>query len=350
MILLHIREATQDDNQQLIELQKKSPMGSDLILQLDSSPDFFNRSKGYNDWKVLVAEEESKILGSVSFATQEKTIDSSQYLGVYEYGFIVDPSQRRKGIASKLQASIEEYAIGVDADFLHLNVTEDNQAGSSFFTKNGFKAIRACTPLMFMAYKKLETDHYKIRRMRKGDIPVVVELLNEYHQGQDFYTPQTEETFTQKLDRLPFFNLDDIYLFEHDTIKAVAGYWDYNQIMRFTLLSYNTRWKIITTMAKIMGIFRPMPNVPGIGEQMSNWYIIPFAYRDSGAASQLLMHILNEAFEQKVTMVNLIVDNESHAYTDFDHLGPNKPNFTWYIKELKEIPEVKQIYIDPLDV
>ena len=59
-----IREAIQKDNQQLIELQKKCPMGSDMSLQFDSSPDFFNRSRGYTDWHLLVAEEDGKILGA----------------------------------------------------------------------------------------------------------------------------------------------------------------------------------------------------------------------------------------------------------------------------------------------
>lgn len=347
---MKIRKATPKDNQKLITLQKKCPMGTELILQLDSSPDFFNRSKGYKDWTVLVAEEDQQIIGSAGYAVKEKTIAGSKYRGVYEYGFIVDPDQRRKGIASQLQEAIEEHAAGAEADFLHLNITEDNLASHGLFTKHGFKPIRSCSPLMFMAYQKHEPDHYKIRKMKEGDIPVVVTLLNEYNEGVDFYTPLTTESFKKSFTRLPFFNLDDIYLYDHDTIKAVAGYWDYNRIMRFTLLSYNTRWKVMSTMAKLMGIFKPMPRLPGVGEQMSNWYLTPFAYRDPDAASQLLMHVLNLAREQGVSMVSLPVDVESPAHNDFDALGPNKGSFTWYLKELKETPDIKQIYIDPRDI
>ena len=54
---MNIRDAIQEDNQSLIELQRKCPMGTDLVLQLDSSPDFFSRSRGYEAWHVLVAEE-----------------------------------------------------------------------------------------------------------------------------------------------------------------------------------------------------------------------------------------------------------------------------------------------------
>jgi GNAT superfamily N-acetyltransferase len=350
MILVHIREATTEDNEQLIQLQRKCPMGSDLLLQLDSSPDFYNRSKGYEDWNLLVAEEDEQIVGSAGFALQDKTISGSLYRGIYEYGFMVNPDYRRRGIATLLQEKVERRAQEKEADFLHLNITEDNVASHGLFTHRGFKPIRQCSPLMFMAYKKHATDHYKIRPMKEGDIPVVVTLLNEYNRDSDFYTPLTTESFVEHFNRLPFYAFEDIFLYEYDTVKAVAGYWDYSRVMRFTLQSYNTRWKIMAKVADLIGKVTPMPKLPGVGEQMTNWYLTPFAYRDPEAAKQLIMHILNIAAQNQVSMVSLPVDRENHAYSTLDKLKPNKGSFTWYIKPLRDLPEIKQIYIDPLDV
>ena len=324
-------------------------MGSELLLQLDGGPDFFNRSRGYEDWTIMVAVEEDQIVGSAGFSVQDKTIAGSVYSGVYEYGFMVDPEHRRLGVASLIQGSVDQYARDAGADFLHLNITEDNIASQRLFTKHGFKPIRQCSPLMFMAYKNHKTDPYKIRPMKEGDIPVVVTLLNEYNEDKDFYTPLTEESFIEHFNRLPFYNIDDIYIHEYDTVKAVAGYWGYNNVMRFTLQGYNTRWKFMSTIAKIVGMITPMPMLPGIGEQMTNWYLTPFAYRDPDAAKQLLMHILNLARQEDVLMVSLPVDMKSPVYTELDRLRPNKGSFTWYMKPLTDLPEIKQIYIDPLD-
>ena len=347
---MHIREATPDDNEKLIQLQRKCPMGSDLLLQLDGSPDFFNRSRGYQDWTILVAEENQQIIGSAGFAVQEKTIGDSLYQGIYEYGFMVDPEQRRRGIASQLQESVEKTVQEIGADFLYLNITEDNDVSHSFFTRHGFKPVRQCSPLMFMAYKKHKTDHYKIRPMKEGEIPVVVSLLNEYYRDLNFYTPYTDESFTEHFHNLPFYSMKDIYLFEHDTVKAVAGYWDYTKVMRFTLQSYNTRWKIMAAVAGVLGMVTTMPKVPKIGEPMTNWYLTPFAYRDSDAGNQLLMHILNMALQAGVYMVGLPVDKENPGYTDHDNLKPNKGGFTFYVKPFRELPEIKQVYIDPIDI
>jgi len=172
-------------------------MGSDLLLQLDGSPDFFNRSRGYEDWNIIIAEEDGQIVGSAGFAVQDKTIGGSLFSGVYEYGFMVDPEHRRRGIASRLQESIDQHAKDRGSDFLHLNITEDNVASRGLFMKHGFQPIRDCSPLMFMTYKKHKIDQYKMRPMKEGDIPVVVTLLNEYNQGRDFYTPYTEESFKE---------------------------------------------------------------------------------------------------------------------------------------------------------
>lgn len=325
-------------------------MGSDLLLQLDGSPDFFNRSRCYQDWTILVAEEKKRIVGSAGFALQDKVIDGSIYKGIYEYGFNVDPEHRRRGIATLIQNAIEERAQGDGADFLYLNITEDNVASHSFFSRHGFKPVRECSPLMFMAYKKHETDHFKIRPMKTGDIPVVVNLLNEYYRDLDFFTPYTDESFTEHFNHLPFYSLKDIYLFEHDTVKAVAGYWDYTKVMRFTLQGYNMRWKIMAAVAGVLGLITTMPKVPKIGEPMTNWYLTPFAYRDPDAGNQLLMHILNMAHQAGVYMVGLPVDKESPGYTDHDKLKPNKGGFTFYVKSFRDLPEIKQVYIDPIDI
>ena len=325
-------------------------MGSNLRLQLDSSPDFFNRSRGYTDWTVLVVEEDNQIVGSASYAVQDKVVNGSVFRGLYEYGFMVDPDQRRKGVASRLQEAVESYAGDNGVDFLHLNITEDNVASRGLFLKHGFEPMRQCSALMFMAYKTHETNHYKIRPMKEGDIPVVVTLLNEYYEGYDFYTPFTDTSFTEYFNRVPFYDMEHIYIYEHDTVKAVAGYWDYNKVMRFTLQGYNTRWKLMAFVAKTLGRIISMPRLPEVGEQMSNWYIMPFAYRDPEAANQLIMHILNLALQSKVSMVSLPVDVENPAYTELDENNPNKGSFTWYVKPLKKLPEIKKVYVDPMDV
>lgn len=349
---MQIRDAEQGDNQALLELQRKCPMGSELLLRLDSSPDYFNRSRGYKDWRLLVAEEDGVIVGSAGYAIQEKPIGGEMYSMGYEYGFMVDPDHRRKGIASALQIEIEARAEGVD--YLHLNITEENYASHSFFTGHGFELVKRCAPYMVMAFKEHEVDEYKIKRMRDGDIPVVIELLNETYAGYEFYEPFTEDSFRDHFGRLPYYSLDDIYIFEQDTVLAVAGLWDYDRVMKFTLLEFNNRWRMMRLMTKVMGIFTAMPKMPGAGETMSNWYLTPLGYRDPDAARQLLGHLLNEAYKKRVGMISLPLDRDSHVKEVLSGFQSSEGSFIWYMKPVsrKELPKLgsKPIYVDPKDV
>lgn len=347
-----IREAIQKDNQQLIELQKKCPMGSDMLLQLDSSPDFFNRSRGYKDWHLLVAEEDGNILGAAGYAVQDKPIGCETYSMVYEYGVMVDPDARRKGIASSLQREIE--ARTSDSDYMHLNITEDNIASHSFFKGHGFEPVKKCVPFMVMAYKEHQVEDLKIRRMRDGDIPVVVELLNQTYRGYAFYKPFTEDSFREHYGRLPFYSLNDIYLFEQDTVLAVAGVWDYDKVMKFTLLEFNNRWKMMRLMTKVMGPLTAMPNMPGTGEQMSNWYLTPLGYRDPEAASQLVGYLLNLAYKRNVGMISLPLDADSPIKETLSGYRYGEGSFIWYMKSIsgEALPEMgsKPLYVDVKDV
>lgn len=275
---MNIREAVPDDSQSLIEIQRKCPMGTDLVLQLDSGPDFFNRSRGYEDWHVLVAEEAGRLLGAAGYTVQDKPIGGKSYSMVYEYGFMVDPRAWRRGVASALQKEIE--ARTAYSDILHLNIIEGNAASHGFFTGHGFHRVKECVPFMVMAYKEHDVDKYMIRRMRDDDVPVVVDLLNETYRGYEMYNAMTEDSFREYYSRLPFYNMDDIYLYEGDTVLAVAGIWDYDRVMKFKLMGFDTKWKLMRMATNFMGLFTAMPMIPDVGEEMTNWYMKPVSGKE----------------------------------------------------------------------
>ena len=48
---MHIREAIPEDNDKLEELQSKCPQGTNLIVSVVNTPDFFGRAKAYESYK-----------------------------------------------------------------------------------------------------------------------------------------------------------------------------------------------------------------------------------------------------------------------------------------------------------
>jgi hypothetical protein len=112
--MIKIRRATEKDNQALIELETRCPQGASLILGVDSSPDFFARSRLFKDWNVLVATDGNTIVCSAGFAVSDTFVESRLVKVAYEYGFMVDPQRKREGIAVNLQEAIEHDALAID--------------------------------------------------------------------------------------------------------------------------------------------------------------------------------------------------------------------------------------------
>jgi len=194
--MIRIREANEEDNGVLIELERKCPMGTNLVLSHDSSPDYFARSRPFKDWHVLVATENNRIVGSVGYAIRDAYVSGRPCKTAYEYGFMVDPQHRRKGIATQLQKRVERLALQKNVDLLHLNVTEENVPSMNLLSKMGFKLIKHCTVFSLMVYKKQKlVEEVTVRSMEKTDIEKVVSMINDMYHDYGFFRPFQSEDF-----------------------------------------------------------------------------------------------------------------------------------------------------------
>jgi hypothetical protein len=72
---MYIREAVPEDNHELQELQAKCPQGTTLITSVVNTPDFFTWAKVYETYKVYVACEDNRIIGSTACAIRNALCD-----------------------------------------------------------------------------------------------------------------------------------------------------------------------------------------------------------------------------------------------------------------------------------
>ena len=73
---VYIREASVDDNTELIELQAKCPQGTTLIVSTVNKPDFFARAKVYEDFKVYAVCEDNRIIASAACGLRKAVINN----------------------------------------------------------------------------------------------------------------------------------------------------------------------------------------------------------------------------------------------------------------------------------
>jgi ribosomal protein S18 acetylase RimI-like enzyme len=350
--VIKIREAAEKDNEILIELQKRCPQGTSFILGVDSSPDYFARSKPFKDWHVFVALEDNSIVGSAACAISHTFVEGKQFKTAYEYGFTVEPHHRRKGIAVKLQEHIEHIASDKNIDLLHLDITEDNIPSINLFSKMGFKKVKDCATFSLIAYRKQRIFREEnIRKMEKNDVGRVADLINEMYQDYDFFSPFKARDFVEYVGRMPYFDFHNILVYEdNEGIKACLGYWDYNKVRKYIVQKFNWKLKTQILLMRLMGLFTKMPNIPMQGEPLLSYNLTTLAYKDSESVTELIKHTINLALENGINLLHIPLDPESQTATLLSQFRHTKVKLHFFIKSLKQknLPNLgeRKLYID----
>lgn len=305
-----IREANEGDNGALNELQRKCPMGTSLVLGVDSSPDYFARSRPFREWHVFVAVENDIIVGSAAFAVNDTYVEGNQIKTAYEYGFIVDPLHRRKGIAEKLQGHIEHTALENDVDLLHLDVIEDNIPSLGLFSKMGFEKVKDCTTISLMPYKRQRISaEGNIRSMEEADVDDVTDLINKMYRGYDFFAPFQPKGFLEYLRRIPHFGFHNVLVLEYNgELEACLGVWEYDKVRKYIVEKLNWRLKAQTSLIRLIGLFARMPYVPKPGEPLLSYNLATVAYRRPESMMELLKKTINIALENKINFIHSTID------------------------------------------
>jgi GNAT superfamily N-acetyltransferase len=351
-----IIEATEADNDALNELQKKCPMGTSLVLGVDSSPNYFVRSRAFEDWHVFVAVENDIIVGSAAVAIKDICVEDRKIKAAYEYGFMVDPFHRRKGIAEKLQRHLEQIALNCKVDLLHLDIIEDNIPSIRLFSKMGFTKGKDCTTFSLMPYKEhkitLEAD---IRSMEMADVDAVTKLINETYHDYDFFIPYRPHDFLEALKKMRHFDLNNILLLEdNDGIKACLGYWEYHKVRKYIVQKLNWKLKAQTYMIRTLGLFTKMPHIPKLGEVLQDYNLTIVAYRDPESIAELIRNVVNIALKNKINFIHVTVDPMNPISAILSQFRHTKMKLYFFTKVLKQgsLPNFgeRRLYFDALEM
>ncbi|MGY5860684.1 MAG: GNAT family N-acetyltransferase [Candidatus Thorarchaeota archaeon] len=306
--MIGIRDAVETDDAMLIELQKRCPMGSSLILQLDSSPSFFNRSKHQTENHVVVAMEDRSIVGSGSCAIMEKRVNEKILRTAYNYNLMVDPSHRRKGIAALLGDRREEIAVERNCDLVFCQITEGNIASTRLQEKRGFMHVKDSTSYLVMVYKrqKLSTNG-EIRSAEKEDFPRIVDLINNTHSEYDLYKPLKIDEFSELLEKRAYYDLCNIIVYETEgKVEACLGYWDYNKVIKMTVIQLSRRNQFMDYLLAFLGIFTKMPRIPNSGQLMTQYFLQDIGFTKPEYLTELVRHLNNMALENNIQFLTML--------------------------------------------
>ena len=311
---MYIREANPDDNDELQQLQAQCPQGQSLIISTVNTPDFFARAKAYASYRVYVACEDSRIVGSAALAIHEAVLNGDTRRVGYEFQYFTSPDYRRQGVARSLHQHIEAYFREQDTALSFLVTVEGNLPSIRLFESQGYRMHRALVVPVLLAYKAEDVpSREKIRSITSKDLDAVAELLNQTWQGYDLYEPHTAESLAQLIDRLSAYSFDNLLVLEdRGEILACLGYWDWSQITQITVQAITPRLRMIGLLFDVARLIRPMPRTPMPGTTMKQWSLTPIGFKDPAHLVPLLRFVNNQAVERGVDQICCVCER-SHA-------------------------------------
>jgi hypothetical protein len=291
-------------------------------------------------------------LVSVGYAINDAIVAGKQVKTAYEYGFMVDPQQRRKGIAAKLQECIEQNAAERNIDLLHLTIIEDNIPSISLFSKMGFEKIKDCATFSIMVYKKQRpTIDTSIRNAEEKDLTEIVTMINEMYHDYNFFYPLKTEGFLDYVKRMPGFDLQNIFVFHYQQgIKACIGYWKYAKVRKYIVQKLNWRLKAQLSLLKLLGLFAEMPRISKPGESFLSYNLTTLAFKDAENIKVLIKHVINIVLENGINILNIPADVSSPAAEVLSSFRHARIGLQFFAKPLSgtKLPRLDEdkLYID----
>ena len=351
---MDIREAVPDDNDELIKLQAKCPQGTDLIVSVVNTPDFFARAKAYESYKVFIAHEGKHILGSTACGVKNAVVNGEVRRVGYGFQAIVAPEHRRKGIASQLHQHREDYAAQQGAVLFYTLVLENNTPAMRYIEHRGFKLHRTVVMPGLSIYKEMVTAAGgNVRSARPEDLVALADLLNETWKNFELYGPTSAEGLSQFISRTPGYSFDNILIIEEKgEILAFLGYLDWSQIMRITVETMSFKMRMMGLMVKIASIFRPMPKFIQPGDTLKQIMITLIGFKDPTHLPLLLKHLNNQALQRDIEQIFCICEQNHVMLKSLKGFIRIDTAINLYLKNLQQenLISDKPVFFDGVDM
>jgi RimJ/RimL family protein N-acetyltransferase len=304
---MYIREAVPEDNYELQQLQAECPQGTSLIVSTVNTPDFFARVKAYESYKVYVACEESRIIGSGACALRDAVVNDKIRRVGYEFQYFTSPDHRRRSIAKRFRQQVEEYLTQSGAQLSYALIMEGNLPSMRLFEGEGFKLHRTLLMAVLPVRKEMEVvSEGKVRPVQSQDLAKVAELLNSTWQGRELHEPTSAETLAQFIRRTPAFSHDNLLVLEEKgEILACLGGWDWSQVMRVTVKAHSRRLRMI---GWLLATTRLLPRFPKPGDTMKQMMLTLIGFKEPAHLAVLIRYLNNQALRKGVEQVFCIYE------------------------------------------
>jgi ribosomal protein S18 acetylase RimI-like enzyme len=356
--MVHIRPFEEEDAARLLAIDKLCPHGNEQCAVGVDKSSITARYALYDNWNVLVAEEEDGAVGGwIGWTVKQSSVQQEPY--VYLVEVMVHPDFRRTGVATALTHAVEKQAQETGSKHLYSYIYGPNDASKALSEKLGYASMRALKSCAVTAYKKAAiAENYTIERVTIRDIPAVVRLINRYYAGHTHFAPYSPEGFASHLIGIPGYGLEQFWVAREKeaegTVVACAGLWDWSVLAEMCYTKEPRMWKVMRALLGFLSLFGRMPRIPAEGEYFKVYFMTDYAFvPDHADAMSALIGSFNNIVldaNRDFFVANLDPDDPLGAV-----LKKFKPQIdTWqiYAKAIEpggELPAFTPFYVDIRD-
>lgn len=315
--MFRIREATSADNEALLQLEAQSPQGTGMSILIDRD-DYFYRSRLHDHSKVLVAEDDDRLVGIMAFAIKEVLLDGESERVAYFYDLRGEASYRRsmkRGLFRLWKACHAELE-SEGAAFIYGHVKADNNDSLRVVTKMGTRIAATFNILSLPGLPggveeldgHLDDLEGEIERLDRG---IGIRSLRPCNFGAA-YRRGAELGY-----------LRGIFRIERGGSSAQVSAWDLSEIYRGRVLRMPASLVALSLFLNPLARLLPVPRIPKVGEQLTYMQLFdPVCRGKHGVAllKTLIQRLRRNALADGIDILTLFV------YQD-DPLVPYMPRF-----------------------
>ena len=333
--MITIRPFQDSDGQMMLEIEELCPQGDERYAVGAKKTDFIARYRMYDNWKLMVAEEEGQLIGWTGWTA--KNTMGKPYVYLAEVNVL--PDFRRRGVAGRLTAVAEDWARNAGADHIYCYIFQPNSASKSLFKAQGYSHVLDARICEKGVYKEAKIpEGFRIDRLRYEDLPEAVALLNSYNAGYMHYESHTPESFLSRLNAIPGYGQGNYWVVrDRGRIVACAGLWDSSSLWEMCYAREPFRWKLAGGIMRLLEKFTRVPKIPAEGEYFKVQNIADHAF-DSGYADgmrALLGHLNNHLLENGRNFFVEILDESDPQFKIIEELKPQIETWEIYAKPLQ---------------
>ncbi|MDQ1276351.1 MAG: hypothetical protein QG610_1927 [Euryarchaeota archaeon] len=354
MSMVLIRPFNEDDNQRMLEIERLCPQGDDKCAMGVDKKDIIARYGMYDNWNVLVAEENGKVAGWIGLTVKTTPEQKEKYVYITEV--MVDPAFQRTGIATRLIKEAEKKAQEMEADYAYCYIYEPNKASWSLFEKMGYSEMRSIKFPGISTYKKRDTSpEYSIKPVDIKKIGYAVSLINEYNSGFIHFMPFTDQTFESRLRSIPSYGLENFWVVKDkdDKIVACAGLWDSSKLAHLYYAREPAAIKVMKSVFGALSHITKVPKFPAEGENFKILYIVDYAFdkRQPDAMFAFLKYLNNISIDRRQDFLMAMADPEDNLLSVMKKLKPQTEIWNVFAKSFKgNLPSFSPFYVDIRDM